>query len=239
VKPLSLERRIRADLEANIRSGGWPPGTRLPTEQALVAQYGCARMTVNKAIGALVGAGLVRRNKKAGTVVASPRVQTAVLEIPDIGALIAARGESYEFRLLSRRVRARIAEDDDAGGFAAAGKRLALKGLHIAGGAPFALEDRLISLVAVPQAEQVDFSHEAPGSWLLENVPWTAARHRISAASAASATAKALNVPLRSACLSVERWTFRLNEGVTFVRQTFPGDRYSLVADLSPGVSSV
>jgi GntR family histidine utilization transcriptional repressor len=234
VKPLSLERRIRADLEANIRSGGWLPGARLPTEQALAAQYGCARMTVNKAVGGLVGAGLVKRNKKAGTVVSAPRVQTAVLEIPDIGALIAARGETYAFRLMSRRVRSGSAEDDDAA-FGVAGKLLALKGLHVAGGAPFAMEDRLISLDAVPQAEQVDFSGQAPGSWLLGHVPWTSARHRISAVNATVDAAKALCVPPRSACLTVERWTFRLDEGVTFVRQTFPGDRYSLIADLSSG----
>jgi GntR family histidine utilization transcriptional repressor len=64
----SLDARIRADLEGRIRSGDWPPGARIPTEHELTAQYGCARMTVHKAISALVAAGLIERRKKAGVI---------------------------------------------------------------------------------------------------------------------------------------------------------------------------
>jgi GntR family transcriptional regulator, histidine utilization repressor len=226
-----LERRIRSDIEARIRAGDWRPGDRLPTEQVLMAQYGCARMTVSKAIGALADAGLVTRNKKAGTLVAHPHVQTAVLEIPDIAEVIARRGETYEFRLLARRVRKTDPDDAREAALGPAGPLLAVRGLHVAGGAPFAVEDRVIHLTAVPEAEAVDFSAQAPGSWLLKHVPWTEARHRISAAMTGAAEAKALDVKSGYACLQVERWTFRLGQGVTFVRQLFPHDRFDLVAD--------
>jgi GntR family histidine utilization transcriptional repressor len=231
MKPLGLERRIRADIEARIRAGDWRPGHRLPTEQALMAEYGCARMTVSKAIGALANAGLVIRNKRAGTVVAHPHVRTAVLEIPDITAVIASRGEPYAFRLLSRRVRAADKDDAREAALGSVGRLLSLRGLHVAGGAPFAVEDRVINLAAVPTAEAVDFGAQAPGSWLLRHAPWTDARHRISAAAARSAEAKALEVKSGYACLQVERWTFRQEQGVTFVRQLFPHDRYDLVED--------
>ncbi|THC05283.1 GntR family transcriptional regulator, partial [Salmonella enterica] len=58
-RPPGLERRIRLDLEAKIRSGAWRPGDRVPTEAELMAVYGCARMTVSKALSALAEAGLV------------------------------------------------------------------------------------------------------------------------------------------------------------------------------------
>ena len=45
-----LHQRIRADIEGRIRSGAWPPGHRVPFETELMGQYGCARMTVSKAI---------------------------------------------------------------------------------------------------------------------------------------------------------------------------------------------
>ena len=106
MKPPGLERRIRADLEAKIQSGAWPPGQRIPTELELMAAYGCSRMTVSKAIGTLAHSGLVERRKRAGSFVTRPHVQTAVLEIPDIPALIASRGESYRFERLTRRRRA-------------------------------------------------------------------------------------------------------------------------------------
>ena len=49
----TLDRRIRSDLEQRIRSGDWAPGQRIPTELDLMADYGCSRMTVSKAIAAL------------------------------------------------------------------------------------------------------------------------------------------------------------------------------------------
>jgi GntR family histidine utilization transcriptional repressor len=233
-KPLGLERRIRAELEAKIRSGEWRPGHRLPTEAALMAEYGCARMTVHKAIMGLVGEGLVVRNKKAGTVVAKPHVVTAVLEIPDIAALIAERGEAYAFRLLSRDVGDASPESPEARALGADGRLLILSGLHIADGEPFAFERRILNLATTPEAEAVDFSRIAPGSWLLNHVPWSQARHRITAVPADAAIARLLSLRPHAACLQVERWTWRGGQGVTFVRQLFPGDRYDLVADFAP-----
>ena len=55
----ALHQRISLDLEANIRSGAWPPGFRIPFEHELTAQYGFARATVNKAVSALVAVGLI------------------------------------------------------------------------------------------------------------------------------------------------------------------------------------
>ncbi len=230
----SLDARIRTDLEGQIRSGAWPPGARIPTEAELVAQYGCARMTVHKAITTLVAAGLVERRKKAGSFVATPHVQTAVIEIPDIAAIIAARGETYRFELLGR-VRLPAEAVEEAGpGFTLTGEVLMLDGLHVAQGRPFCLEHRLISLDAAPQAGAVDFAGQAPGSWLLGHIPWTQARHRITACAAGAAGAR-LSIGRTTACLQVERWTWRVGQPVTFVRQLFPGDRYDLVAEFSPG----
>jgi GntR family transcriptional regulator, histidine utilization repressor len=231
-KPAGLERRIRADIEARIRSGALRPGERLPTEQALMAEYGCARMTVSKAIGALADLGFVTRNKKAGTVVAHPPVQTAVLEIPDIAEVIRAQGQAYEYRLFDRRVRDVDLDDACEAALAPCSRLLQVRGLHLAGDAPFALEDRVISLDTVPEAETADLRIQAPGSWLLRATPWTQARHRISAVPARADAARKLDVRVGQPCLQLERWTFRLGSGVTFVRQLFPGDRYNLVADL-------
>jgi GntR family histidine utilization transcriptional repressor len=62
----------------------------------------------------------------------------------------------------------------------------------VAGDRPFALEDRLISLAAVPEAADLDFAEESPGAWLLHHVPWTEAENRISAVGADAAVAELL-----------------------------------------------
>lgn len=85
--------RIRAEVEARILSGEWKPGHRPSKETALMAQHGCSRMTVNKAMASIAATGLVTRNRRAGNTVAQPRMHPAILTVPDIRAEIEARGE--------------------------------------------------------------------------------------------------------------------------------------------------
>ncbi|MEW6599155.1 MAG: UTRA domain-containing protein [Pseudomonadota bacterium] len=237
-RPPGLERRIRLDLEAKIRSGAWRPGDRVPTEAELMAVYGCARMTVHKALTALAAAGLVVRNKRAGTVVARPHLQTAVLEIPDIAEIVARRGEAYRFQLIQRTVRLLDGADADEAELGRPGEAiLLLEGAHFAAEEPFALEQRLIRLAAAPDAETEDFSTTSPGSWLLQHVAWSDARHRIRAVAASPLEARRLGLARGAPLLAVDRWTWRSGEGITFVRQRFRGDRYDLFADFSAATS--
>lgn len=230
----TLSQRIRSDLEARILSGEWPPGYRIPFEHELMAQYGCARMTVNKVIAALAAGGLIERRRRAGSFVAQPRLHSAVLRIPDLPVEIAARGETYRYQLVARKRRP-AGPNDPAGLAEGEGVEvLELTCLHYANGRPLALEQRLISLATVPGAAEVDFSAVAPGSWLLQHVAWTEAEHRISARAAPARVAAALGIAKGAACLCLERRTWRSGETVTYVRQLFRGDAYDLVARFSP-----
>jgi GntR family histidine utilization transcriptional repressor len=230
----SLHQRIRSDLEAKILSGRWAPGKRIPFEHELIATYGCARMTVNRALTELVRAGLIERRRRAGSFVARPRAQSAVLAIPDLKAEVESRGERYGYALLSRRRRLAGPRDETELGVAQGTPVLALTSLHLAAGRPLALETRLLNLPAVPEAERTNFTATPPGSWLLEHVPWTEAEHRITAAGADRVTARRLGTALGSACLVVDRRTWRSGEPITAVRQVFPGERYHLVARFAP-----
>lgn len=211
----ALHARIRADIEAQILSGALPPGTRLPVETELMQTYACARMTVNKAMSALAAAGLIERRRKAGSFVAVPTLSATVLDIPDLQAQAEARGESYEFRLLMRRVM---------------GNNLELEGVHVRAGLPLCHEYRIISLAAVPDAADVDFACRSPGSWLLQQVPWSEGENRISAVAAHRAVARHLELPEGAPCLRVERETRLDGHIVTFVQQVFDGAHYTLVA---------
>ncbi|WP_163449962.1 GntR family transcriptional regulator, partial [Escherichia coli] len=80
---MTLQERIRSDIEERIRSGELRPGDRIPFEHELVAHYGCARATVSKALERLAHAGLIERRRKVGSFVAHPQVHAAVLAVPD------------------------------------------------------------------------------------------------------------------------------------------------------------
>jgi GntR family transcriptional regulator, histidine utilization repressor len=236
-KAQTLHRRIQADIERSILSGAWPPGHRIPFEHEIMARYGCARMTAHKAIAGLAEAGLIVRRRRAGSFVAEPRLHAVLLEIPDIQASVRARGQRYQVELLERRrrkpQRKRARELTLAGG----GDLLELRCLHRADGRPFALEERLISLAAVPEVLRADFSVESPGSWLLKHVPWTEAEHRISAVNPTAEVAHQLGIAEHTACLALERQTWRGQRHITHVRQIFPGIHYELIARFTPNRS--
>ncbi|MEJ8404947.1 histidine utilization repressor [Brevundimonas vesicularis] len=234
---MSLHRRIYADLEGLILSGELSPGDRIPFEHELTERYGCSRMTVSKAISELAGRGLVTRRRRAGTFVAQPKAHAAVLAIPDLRAEVIERGQAYGYVLLERIEREPDGEDEIE--LASGGLLLDLTCLHSADGAPLALEHRLIALGAAPQAIDVDFHVIPPGSWLLDSAPWTEAENRISAIAADARAARLLELKPGAACLCVERRTWRDGQGVTRVWQTFPGDRYDLVARFSSAHSPV
>ena len=226
---LPLHRRILAELEAKILSGEWPPGHRLPPEPELASRYGCARMTMNKAISALAKAGLISRRRRAGSFVAQPVIQSAVLRIPDMQAEIIGRGAAYGYELLARRRR-----KGGVRGFAANAPLLALKCRHLANSRPFAFEERFINLGAVPEAAQADFTATPPGSWLLAQSPWTRAAHDIGAINAGKEVAERLAIRRGAACLVLQRRTWRQAAEITYVRQIFPGATYRLTADFTP-----
>lgn len=230
---LSLHDRIRQDIEANVMSGEWSPGYRIPFEHELMKQYDCSRMTINKALGSLVERGLIERRKRAGSFVLAPKYHRAAFDLPDLRAHIASEGKKYDFDLTERVVREANASDRSNLDIAE-GEVLALKCTHFVDGQPYSLEDRIINLQLVPDARIAAFDREPPNSWLFNHVPWSDARHRISAINADADTARSLAVRLDSACLVVERWTWRVAEKITYVRNIHPGSGFNIEAQFRP-----
>ncbi|MFT3976629.1 MAG: histidine utilization repressor [Sphingomonas bacterium] len=235
---LPLHERIRSEIEAAILSGALPPGARLPTEHELMQRYGCSRMTVSKALSALAVAGLIDRNRRAGSSVARPKVHSMVLDVPDLEQEVRARGQRYRFALLEREVRQPDAAHPEETQLAGAGALLRLDGVHFADDAPLACETRLISLSAVPEIADQSFDAASPGAWLLAHVPWTEAETRIAATGASREVATRLRQPPGAPCLFIERRTWRGTDGITLVRQHFVASAYDLIARFGPARSN-
>ena len=233
-KDKSLHERILGDVEGRILSGEWPPGYRIPFEHELTEQYSCSRMTVNKALSELVKKGLIERRRRSGSFVTHPQVQSLVMEIHDIPREVQALGLDYEYRLVSIEKRPYRSGDRPRLDLASGAPILDITSCHLAGGLPFCFEERLINLAAVPEAASADFSAHPPGSWLLGQVPWSAAEHRIRAISADRHAAEMLDLALGTACLVIERRTWSNDGHITHVRLTYPGERHELVAQFSP-----
>src|SRR6185295_4932128 len=130
-----------------------------------------------------------------------PKFLSAVLKISDIRAEINALGRSYGYQLIKCSRRIASATDRNRLGVGKSGKIIAIACRHSADGVPFAIEDRLIDLDAVPEAATADFAIEPPGTWLLHHVPWTEAEHSIGAIVADEQAAAALDIAIGAPCL--------------------------------------
>lgn len=65
----TLADRVAAQLRAQITSGEWPVGSRIPTEPELVERLGVARNTIREAVRSLAHNGLLDIRQGAGTYV--------------------------------------------------------------------------------------------------------------------------------------------------------------------------
>lgn len=229
-----LSARIRQDIERKIMSGEWPPGKRIPIERELMIEYDCARMTVNKALSALAVAGLIERRRRAGSFVSRPLSQAAVIEISDVRAEVEATGQVYTLEVLSHRQRTSTRMDMKRLDVERPRPILAIACRHWSGQRVHSFEDRLIDLSNVPEVAAVAFDSEPPGTWLRTHVPWSEAENRITALNADADLAAKLLLKEGSACLQVERSTWRDDRPITNVRMIYPGDSYRLVAHFSP-----
>jgi len=232
--PAHLHQRIRADIEGRIRSGAWPPGHRIPSELAMTVEYGCSRMTVSKVLSALAVQGLITRRRRAGSMVAAPTSDFAVMQIQDFVIEAARSGKRYEHKIV-RRVVATI--DREAGmrlGLTPGAPVLMVDTLHLFEGIPQAFEKRIINLATVPSARAEAFESLPPGTWLLQRVPWSDAEHVIHAVNADAALRNRLKVAAGSACLVLERRTWQNGLLLTEARLFYPGRQHRLVGRFSP-----
>lgn len=68
---IAVWRQIMETLKAEIVSGGFEKGSRLPPESEMAARFGVNRHTVRRAIAALTSEGILRADQGRGTFVAS------------------------------------------------------------------------------------------------------------------------------------------------------------------------
>jgi GntR family transcriptional regulator len=76
---IALHHQIKEDMFLHLRSGRWPPGYELPTEEELCRHYGVSRGTLRRAIADLVSEGYVERKRGRGSFVSRPKLESGVV----------------------------------------------------------------------------------------------------------------------------------------------------------------
>lgn len=96
--------QVRDHLRSAILQGRLAPGHRLPSESALIAQFGVSRITVRQALHALQAAGLIDTVNGKGSFVTRPDHATALGPMVGILEAMRKRGHRAHGELVSHRV---------------------------------------------------------------------------------------------------------------------------------------
>src|SRR5205085_5116490 len=108
MRPMNARRKrtltyetVKTSIRQRIADGGWQPGVRLPSERELVQQFGCARMTVHRALRELEAEGLIERRQGSGPYVAELHPISNLLHVRDIHDEIVERGHLHTTQVFS------------------------------------------------------------------------------------------------------------------------------------------
>jgi GntR family transcriptional repressor for pyruvate dehydrogenase complex len=154
-----LADRVADELAAEIRSGAWAPGERLPTEVALVARFAVSRTVVREAVSRLKSLGLVDPRQGSGVYVRASgfaplnfdartaRSRQAVVQIvevrraleAEVAALAARRRKAADLRRIRQAQRA-LERAVQAGGDGVAEDVALHRAMADAAGNPFLID---------------------------------------------------------------------------------------------------
>jgi GntR family histidine utilization transcriptional repressor len=218
--------RIKDYLLGEIAAGTWKEGEVVPSEQALVRQFGVSRMTVNRAVRELTAEQVLTRRQGSGTFVAPKKYQATLVEIKSIADEIRARGHVHRssLRLLDTgRASESLARQFEL----AAGSALFHSVIvHYENEAPIQVEDRWVNPACAPQYLEQDFALITPNEHLTEAAPLQGATYSIEALPAPREVADMLAIDTRQCCLVQKRRTTTMGKVASVVTMWHPGELY-------------
>lgn len=208
---------IRNEIRARILDRTYAPGDKLPRDEDIARDLGCARATVHRAMQDLSQIGLVARKRKGGTRVLSDPVTRMTVDIPITRREVEQRGFAYGYRLIGRVIEGAPPSVMARFGPAAPIGMLHVRALHLADGGPYMFEDRWIDTRSTPEILDVDLTRESANEWLVRNKPYSRVDVRFSAMNAAGETARHLSAPPGRALFVIERTTWIDDAPITTV----------------------
>jgi GntR family histidine utilization transcriptional repressor len=233
-RPLTRYETVKRHIAAGIADGLYPPGAKLPSENALVARLDVSRMTVNRALRELARDGVITRVQGVGSFVARPGAGASMVEIQDIRETIAARGGRHACRPVA-------AETAPVRGEAAVLLDLpdgtpvhCVTLVHDEDGRPLQLEQRLVRRDFAPDLLAVDFRAISVFAYLQSIAPVSELEHVAEAALPTAAEARLLALDAGMPVMRLRRRTWVGDRVVTLSWFTHPGERYRVSVRLRP-----
>ena len=232
--PAAPYSRIKQFLKDGLANEIWPPGTLMPSETELAAQFGVSRTTVTRALRELQAEGLVDRLQGVGTFAAHLFRVSSTLTIRDLHEEITARGHKHHAEVhIAKRERASATI---AGKLGLTVGELVFHTLivHFENSVALQSEDRFVNPACAPDYLSTDFTQVTPTQYLLQVAPLWEAQYSIEASIPTAQEARLLNIRIGDPCLVITRGTERGGVAITQARLVHPGARYILKGRFKP-----
>lgn len=233
-----LYQQLRRALRDAIEDNRLSVAEALPPERELATEFGVSRITVRKALSALVNEGLLTRRQGAGTFVAprhEARVEKSFSTLSSFSEDMISRGRRPESVWLSRSAGAVTPEEALTLGLSPGSVVYRFNRIRYADGDPMALEYSTIPGACLPSEAAVEESLYAA----LDRYSSRPARalQRLRAVLFTAEQARLLGVPVGSPGLFIERRGFLKDGRPTEVTHSYyRGDAYDFVAELTTSV---
>lgn len=233
---IPLYHQLKSFLEAQINSGVWKPGDRVPSESDLGAQFRVSRTTVRLALGDLVNQGLLSRAQGKGTFVAQARILQPLSRLTGFTQDMAQRNMRSSSEVLKLE---RIPVPAQAIGplrLEAGHPVVFLWRLRMADGTPMAMEAAYINFPGCEALLKEDLSRQSMYQLLHGrfNIHPLRASQQIEAVACPAAEARLLQVHKGSPVLRMVRTTCDQNDRpFEMVESFYRGDRYVFNVELT------
>jgi GntR family transcriptional regulator len=235
--PTPLYQQLRTAILRDIQSGRWPPGERLPTEDALIKRFHVSKITVRQALRELAEMGYIRREQGRGTFVLHPPLEEGPRELTSFTGELRGHGRVATSRVIAQDVVPAPPDIASRLGIAAGAPVFRLQRLRLADGEPMGLQTAYIPIALVPGIDRLSFVDASLYEVLASEYALqpASAREAHRAVPVPDDAAVLLRVPAGSPALSAERLT-TLADGrpLEYVHSIMRGDRYKIVLDLTP-----
>lgn len=214
----TLREQITSHIIGQIMSGAWTMGSRIPSESALVTEFGTSRMTVHQVLRNLTQRGFLTRQKGSGTIVAEPRPYVSHYGHHDIIEEIERAGFRHTAHVVTQALRP--AMDDEAHEFRLPPKTPLFHAVvvHSAEGKPFEVEDRLINPTFLADCLRINLAKRSLFSLLMLSRPLRDGEETARAVMALPEDQVLLGLVSPEPCLQVVRTTWTDDDVVTRAR---------------------
>jgi GntR family transcriptional regulator len=234
--PLPLYAQVESILAAGIVDGTFPPGTRLPNEDELVARYAVSRTTIRQTIQNLVRRGLVEIRRGKGTFVLQAKITQELTELS---------GFVEDMQSLGRQASARLVDKQIVPASESVARQLAMPAgtlvvriqrVRLADNAPLSFDETYLPREIGEKIIENNLETEPIFSLLEQkyDTPLVEAEYRLEAVLADMTVARALGLNVGSSIFLIERTSYTAgHQPIDYEKLYYRGDQIRFVTRLA------